>query len=162
MPRERRRSGENEKRSRDVEKKSERKESEGIEKGNIQSSVDIVKPDSNDRGEQRQHSGSTFTGRKRSSGRNKEVSEEKYKSEEEHYLTKNQILNRVEEIMKAERGMKFFIRTKGWAHLSEHIIHAADVSKYIDIFKECISDDSYVDARKSGERAARIVNIVKF
>lgn len=144
MPRERRRSGE-------------------IKKSDIQSSDNnISKSDSSSESKQPQQSENVFTERKRSTRRNKDVNEEKYKSEEEHYLTKNQILNRVEEIIKAERGMKFFIRTKGWAHLSEHIIHAADVSKYLEIFKEGISNDNYVDPAKEGAKTARIVNIVKF
>lgn len=77
-------------------------------------------------------------------------------------MIKPELLARVNEIIASERGMKYFIKTEGWQHLSEHYIHAADVLKFKEELERCLNDECYIDLDRTDIKYSRIVDICKY
>lgn len=83
-------------------------------------------------------------------------------TEKVYDMIKPELLARVDEIIASERGMKYFIKTEGWQHLSEHYIHAADVPKFRDELERCLNDECYIDLDRTDIKYSRIVDICKY
>lgn len=88
--------------------------------------------------------------------RKKEVAEKVYD------MVKPELLARVDEIISSERGMKYYIKTEGWQHLSEHYIHAGDVHKFREELVRCLNDECYIDLDRTDKKYSRIVDICKY
>lgn len=88
--------------------------------------------------------------------RKKEVTEKVYD------MVKPELLARVDEIISNERGMKYYIKTEGWQHLSEHYIHAGDVPKFREELVRCLNDECYIDLDRTDKKYSRIVDICKY
>lgn len=88
--------------------------------------------------------------------RKKEVTEKVYD------MIKPELLARVDDIIASERGMKYYIKTEGWQHLSEHYIHAGDVPKFRAELERCLNDECYVDIDRTDVKYSRIVDICKY
>ena len=83
-------------------------------------------------------------------------------TEKVYDMIKPELLARVNEIIASERGMKYFIKTEGWQHLSEHYIHAADVPKFKEELERCLNDECYIDLDRTDIKYSRIVDICKY
>lgn len=99
---------------------------------------------------------STDSKETRRTRRKKEVTEKVYD------MIKPELLARVDDIIASERGMKYYIKTEGWQHLSEHYIHAGDVPKFRAELERCLNDECYIDLDRTDVKYSRIVDICKY